>query len=724
MPRTFTKLVARSQDEPVRAVVLGDAVSNFMQADPLERYSTEKAWWHLFLKRIADCFYYTGGVVDTSPKKLRRGKPKPERSLIEEQAEDEDSIHRPAEPLDLHTAGPEILVENMARDGAVVLQALQALTTSAFDDDPDVVLMMYGTNDAWTGVSLKTWRETLQKCSAICKLRGVDLVIAGPPLIAMPPERVSLSLTRPYVMAAKEVAAAAGHLFADMGAAEAETTVSIDGPVAADAFERVVNHVRDLRNPGEVNDYFNPNAAGHILMSQALWKNLIDPPAAESLLVSGVFQLPQTADGDGVLEVLVARPKPGDPADIAAGMLALDRIWEPKTSLSAAEVEAKLWPADAEAKLIKDRRFRVPCARLKPEGPVSGARWDLGSGESSVLTASFFVAEGDRVRLVDVPVPQVPLAVEFPTGRLEMQSGELVLDLRVINNLSQPLSGNAEVEWGGKNQKFSNLSLAASEKKPLRLRLPLPKDSSIRHLKRVVALSFHFGGAVHTFQREIEASRSMGLDDKWQMINRAQCHADLSDQEWAAISGGPSILFKAEEHGLYLVMELPPADPNRSKTEPSAKIDVTVDARGPESRGRLGFCDHIQLDVPWNDGRFNVRPTREALFGDGYDRPLDDKFFLASLTTQPTGKRMVRLSIPRKYFYNHKWSLGTSGQNSLGVNVQVSLLDITPEHPNGWFPLDKSYGISVPGMGRNDPLGLAVLELTSRPSGKWSARIY
>lgn len=721
LPRTSAKMAVREADAEVHVTVLGDGVSNYFQPEVEDRYATQNVWWRIFLNKLASNYFFTGGVREANASRLQRLRTKTAQAL--HLREEEDDAPRPAPPLAEFTSGPSIAVTNLARDGATVVQALQSLTTEAFDNDPDLILIMYGTDDAPAGTSLKTYRQTLEEAVKICRLHQADLILAAPPLIAGKDSRLMLAATRPYAVAAREVATAAGILFLDAGAGQAECELGPDGPERADCFDHAVAHILEQYEHGSVEDYYHPNALGHRRIGEAAWRSLLSGPNTETLGVTGSFTLPSKPNDPAVLEITVRNPSEEKVGAIATGCLAVDRRWMPKQALSEPEANQELSAADALSSLAKGRTLRIPCELLPSAGPALGPRLDLGFGEEEIMRTSLFLSSGERTRLVDVILSVVPLVVTFPVGRLEAQSNELVVEASVRATSANPFSGSAELIWRGQSQNF-DLSIPSGQKQSMRLRLPLPKSTDQRYLKSLLTLNFKDASGQYTFSREIEATRNLRLDEPTPLMMRGQALADAKPESWQPSADSPGITFKAEENGLYLIFDLPPADPNRSKTQPSARIDVSIDARGPNNRGRLGFCDQAQLDIPWEDGRLSVGHLRPALFGDGYDRELDPRFFLASLTTQPSGRRQVRLSIPRNYFYLHQWSLRDAGQNTLGVNTQVNLLETSPQHPDGIFVFEKTYGLINNGLHRHDPQSLAVLELSSGPSVKWSARIY
>jgi hypothetical protein len=230
-----------------------------------------------------------------------------------------------------------------------------------------------------------------------------------------------------------------------------------------------------------------------------------------------------------------------------------------------------------------------------------------------------------------------------------------------------------------------------------------------------------------SFFREIECSRNIRLDE---MVTLKAQSSNVADAPPVAEAGKQESIITltcmadSDSKGIYFIVELPPADSLRSSKIPSAVVEIALDGRAADKRGQPGFVDPLRLEVPWEDQRFELARLRPAVFGDGYDRDLDPRYFLASVTTLPSGRRQVRLSIPRNYFYLHAWSLGKSGQYTLGLNATVSLAAVTVETPDGFFPADRVFSLVSPGVSRFDAQGLGVLELRREDSPFWSARLY
>jgi hypothetical protein len=226
------------------------------------------------------------------------------------------------------------------------------------------------------------------------------------------------------------------------------------------------------------------------------------------------------------------------------------------------------------------------------------------------------------------------------------------------------------------------------------------------------------------FAKEIECCRHLNLERRIVLPPLSSNYATEWEAQPKEDAAGPGLTVLADASGLYFVLDLPPTEGLRGQTDPSATVSFTLDARGPDQRGKQGFVDPIEMDVPWEDGRFEIDKPRNAVFGSGYDRELLKKWFLASVNTLPSGRRQVRLSIPRGYFYLHEWNFGKGGQNTLGLNVGVALSEVDPTTGKSSFSIKRTYKLVSPGLAKHDAMGLAVLALDPSASVRWSAVCY
>ena len=683
LPRCFPKLQRRAR---VRVAIMGDSVSLYYLPTEADRYNREKVWHYHFLKQLTDRFYYSGGVVEAPTSRT------PDHTLPPpvEVPEGEDPPLPPrGEVLPLSAkipGGPEILFENFAKGGAPSIQSLQVLSTYGLDQNPDLVLWMFGVNDANTGVPLAAYRNALSLVIKTCKEKQIDLVIAGPSLICGESLQ-RLSATLPYSKIAQHLAKEANVLYVDM--ARALTTLPFTPPF--DATESFASYHKALRelytHHGEV-DELHPNAKGQQIMGQAAWGALNEDPEPDILKPSGYFAHPeQEGSGPNLFIALHQPPVPeGQVAEPLAG-IGITVLGQPGGWKRAGE----------DSYLVKEfvdhRNMRIP---LVPS--MEGVPGVIPASETT--TASAIVYEGTTARLINLTIPVTPISVDIPIERLEGIAGDLLLDCKVTNTGAE-FKGTAVVEWLDKKLELA-VAMEAKSTKPLKIRLPLPQGNAAQGPLKVTLKA---GDHTIVSERMIDATRNFLPDQKLVMKTRD------------AATSPPTLSVNADRVGLYTTFELPPIKAAPAAGTPIATLVLMIDARGPTERGKPGYVDRWQINVPEKDGPVGFDRLRPACFGTGYDRDAPSSAIRASVKTEASGKRKVQIDVPRNYFYLHQWSLAESGQNTLGFNAKVYLPADDPATVAEWAIVKTAFH-------DNDATALGVLQLTPKSTGEWSVRIY
>ncbi len=754
LPKTTAALRARAGN--VAVSVVGDGVAGYWQPELDDRYHMECSWHGHFLMRLANTFIYSGGVQysgsSLSASKKRRQESKNEAATTSLPGD----IPEPLAPLVGASSGPSIQAEMFTRDHGSAVQAFQWLTTSAFDAQPTLVILQYGFADGQAGLSLGHFKNIMTEAVKLCKQRGVDVILAGPPL-AVGRSILRMGVTRSYSDALRQIGEAEGVLFADFGAAQVDLAHEENGSEGV-AYRGVLEHLRsqyDLLTPGEETV---PSMLGHKIFADAVWRQIefgsplrdlaplgsTDTNSAAAAVPAASVSQPISATGK-LLELPIS---PGGPTQASLAvkfttsaaqnsslqyqLLTVDRSWRPAEQApppaespadganlvvyADAVGQADVGPGAAADRLLLLKAPEVP-------QPLLDVRLDVPFAERGTTLASMLLFHGGRVSLLDFPVTLSPAFIELPINRFEGLTGAIQLTIRAACEPGNSGRAKFRLHWMGHEEEIP-VSLAETPQN-FTLRLPLPPAGEpVVHLKRELKIDLETAKGRITCTREVEITRHLPLERKLLLTPRPLQHS--REDAWLAKEDplGPALTVLADRSGLYFVMDLPPTQGTRGNTGASAKVTFTLDARGPQSRGRIGFVDPIEMDVPWEDGRFEVDRPRDAIFGNGYDRELEKKWFLASVTTLATGRRQVRLSVPRWYFYLHEWSLGKTDQNTLGLNTTVSLADVDAVSGKVTYPASRVFSIVSPGLSRHDALGLAVLELDAAAPVRWSAVVY
>lgn len=748
LPRTFPKLLRRHR---VRVVVLGDSISNYY-TPAADCHRREKSWHHVFLQRLADRFFFTGSVRDAFAREnTGLG------AVATETLESPPSLPPRGEvpPLLARIAGgPEIVLHSFARDGATAVQALQPLTTGAFDYNPDLVLFMFGTNDANSNAPVAAFRQSLEAVVGLCRSHQADLIVVGPPLIFGSP--LQLARTRPFARAARQIAGKAGVLFADAGKALGRVAQEA-APDEKTAWQVFLDAVaKSYRHEGKL-DALHPNAAGHETIANAVWESLFSgemedsfhptaglvladaPSKFPSLLLTlhepaepklaanpqahggPAANMPQPPAPDAEAEKFSAPPV--SPAakqhPLTSGHAAVDAA-DSRPPAAVTGVVLSVLPVDSQWQLVEEPTFAVKefsgrrTMRL-PLGPLAATGSNAYCGES--VTVSFVLHDGIFSRLLDVDAGVLPIAMEIPIGRQEGIAGDLSLDCTLVNLEQEPFHGTATVHWLARSYDLE-VAVEGKSTKPLRLRVPIP-TAGPSPLREPFKVTLKSGERQYLFLRTIEATRNLGLGEKYPLTPGAAGTEKMPPGQFM-----PTVMVKADAVGLYTSFELPPLPEQRSAALPSATVSLSIDARAPGDRGKPGFVDLLSVDIPWQDGPASVRQPHPAIFGNGYDRELNSAHFRASVATESAGRRLVRIDIPRNYFYLHQWSLVEAGQNTLGFDAVLSLPAFSAEQPEGYFAPENAWELSQSSFPRRDTQRLSVLELRTKPSGAWTVRIF
>ena len=150
-------------------------------------------------------------------------------------------------------------------------------------------------------------------------------------------------------------------------------------------------------------------------------------------------------------------------------------------------------------------------------------------------------------------------------------------------------------------------------------------------------------------------------------------------------------------------------------------IEFHIDARPFGKRRKSGFTDFIRV-IPLEDGGIKVSSLRNAVFGNGYGKKLDRRAIKTQRAPLPGGGERISVTLPRDFFYLHEWALG-NGNSQLGINARVMTQnkDSKPKVP---FPPSTVNVLVDPDLGRYNAEALGVLELTDKPTKRWSARLY
>jgi lysophospholipase L1-like esterase len=747
VPRAYAKMLRR---QPVHAICIGDSVMN-MQSNDADNGNALKAWSGVFLQELADQFAYTGGVRLIRPPK--------------------------GQPEKLHSLqGPEITLQNFSRGGRLMLHATQPLTTVAFENKPDIVIVSYGINDANSGLPLEVYRSYVQQVVNLVAAEKSDLILCGPTVIMSDVPEQGLAHTRPYADVMREVADANGVFFADLGdlswllkvddrksplappkkpktdpaaagnpGAAAPTAPTppavvppvptldgnppppplpapkVENPVAKDydpdpdkiamrLFQQVVDAMKQRFQMVNPPDWLHPNSVTQRALGKRVFAELLNGPRPVPWEVGGA-----TANlvSGGKCELAYRLENPTQ---------------EERSYTVLPLVTSSLRPLDAPSRVTlkagKKAMVNITYERSAAPDPASGGgRMDLLPSQDYYLRLPVVITSGDTVRIEVVRATMTPVALVWNTGVLYNQENIAELTGRLINTSAQPVDGKWEAKWFG--QAWGGAFKAAPKgESPLAIPVRLPTGiNAPGRQKGTLAVTVSVGGQVLKFDREIELVRNLGLKETTVLLSPA---AYVRDQVVTPPTPGPaapSVAFRvdADSNALYLTWDVFGLNLQDNPGGGGAlQVDLNLDARSYGKRLMHGTTDVIRVAAAAADGDAKVGPLPPWVFGTGYGMFFDEKAVKARLTSRPDGSRRFTMTVPRSYLYLHEWAMG-NGNSQVGVNTQFSLWQANETGTGGSY---LPFILTSNGRYRDDAESLAVLELTDKPTSRWTVRFY
>ncbi|TLD70039.1 SGNH/GDSL hydrolase family protein [Phragmitibacter flavus] len=729
LPRTYAKLAKRN---PVHVVSLGDSVMT-MYGYGDEYNNTLLAYQTVFLNELSSQFYYPGGV-----RVIRPGKGKPEK-LNE-------------------VVGVEITLQNLSRGGKLMFHALQPLTTQAFENKPDLVMVSFGINDATLNEGLEKYRKSLEEIIALVRANGADLLLFGPSLTVEDPPEELLALTRPYANAMREVAVANEVWFADLGdlnwfvrlddrsahlnaakkeaekrkaeeaKAQTETETGAPSPVtapvhkspvispmleqldpdpekrAAKLFNQVVDDYRKFFNHGEIVDWVHPDANFHRQLGKRIFKELLNGEKAlpwkvsnSNLIMEGTKQCVLTYD--------------------------LENTTKDEQTITLLPLVARHWkPLQAPTRLVlqpgKKTEVKITWLPRSEETFAGGMPFSDAS-----ICFSIMHANTEMVHINDIDAMIQPLAVVWDLGTRFNLENTVELQARVANTSKNPIKGTWEAAFSG--QKWNGtFNAAGGEASPINLPFALPSTGATR-LKGILTMTLVSEGLTYRFDRKVELSRNMGLKQEVKLVkgNPATDFGQPIDEKMPD-ADNPGVRFRADadSNALYLTWEVFGANMmDAPGGQPAYLIDTNIDARSYGKRLTPGATDSLRISGAAADGDGRVGALQPWVFGTGYAMFYDAKKVQAKLSSRPDGSRRISVALPRAYLYLHEWKIG-NGNSQLGFNTYLSLWQKDAASPTGGA--FETYFITLGGLHRDQVDALNVLELTDKPTNRWTMRLY
>ncbi len=690
IPRTFAKL---QDQEPVHIVTLGDSVTQMFTPDPKTKHNYLNAYHAKFAELLCREFFYPGGVRILNPQK---NKPAKADGYL----------------------GNEIIIENLALGGRTSIDVIQRITTDAFLNDPDLMIIQYGINDTLRGLSYDVYRRSIQFCIDECRRRGVDVILMAPTMIRISDGPLKLGAARGYALVARELALKNNVFFMDAGQVISHTSgVGEEGEMEPkEAIAVVAGKIEEkFKFPGVASETLHPNSQAHLEVGTALYDQLFngEPPAPFRAQAQVLFDSPDTVEAQ-----LTIKNGTKEPMDGYLGAMSVRRTLEPTedSAFQAFHIEPG-----------KSGTFSFVYHR-KQESPGKDVETRLASldpGDARV-PVSFLVADANGSRVLDLAPFLEPVGVTWKEGQRVGVKDGVRLDWRFVNSEKQAVDGSYEIKMGGRKAS-GKFALPSGSQKDFFAEFPISEKEDVFRFKETVQLTVTVGGRSFVFFREVEATQDLYLGEKVALAHDIDYTAGARSLK--TVPAGEEAVYlraDADKDDLYLTLELNGIQLLKIPSGVSMVAEVALDGRPQKESRQFGFVDYLRISYGSEDGAGAVAKPRVAVFGNGYDRLIDPAGIRNVMKTEGDSSRKIEIRVPRIYLYRHEWKLGEPGQ-TLGLDVGVSLAAVgeDPNRPTN-FPADRRWVLANSDLYYRDARSLITLHLKKRGDAvpTWSVRLY
>ncbi|MBL9146635.1 MAG: hypothetical protein JNM99_23335 [Verrucomicrobiaceae bacterium] len=660
LPHTVEKLTQR---KPVHVVVIGDDLVRMTARDATDGNAL-LAWPGQFVNELAREFFYPGGVRLIQPEKGR-----PEKLF--------------------DTRGAEITMRVFSVKGGTMQKAMALLSTYGAEAPPDLLIVGFGLFDELSGADLMSYAKSLHQVIDIMKPREVDMLLTGPMPNLRQPVSLSLGASRAYAGMANDTAVEAGVAFADLSNLGAFVQFGPDEPASAEkALGAIAHQCNDFFLWGDVFDPLIPKAAMHQKAGQMAYRVLagLAPSVPWQITTTSIVR----ADAERCMATVVIENTSRAKMKLDVTPLQLPR-WKPQDSATRIELKAR---EKKEIKLVWQRANDAP-----------DLRFPTFAGHEAVLRLPLLITGAGTARVEEASAEVQPLAVLWKLDTLFNQEGSVTIDNVVINTTTAELKDvRWTAEWNGQ-KKQGTAQFAPGANTTLGISFDLPKTPSPRRVASPLTLEMTVNGGTLRWERAMEASQNFGINE------------EIALQPVAKGKGTVTMEAKAEKDALKLVMGFAGIDLQADASGNAVRADLNLDARSYGSRLTLGSTERITITAPAVDGPAMVGRIAPWAFGTGYGMKFDNEGVSATLETQGSHRQLV-VSLPRSYLYRHEWAVG-NGNSQFGINTRLAFAS-----KEGSFTPDNTWSLTLNGKHGDDAEGLAVLELTDKPTTRWTVVVW
>ncbi len=568
--------------------------------------------------------------------------------------------------------GPEILIQPVRTSS--IAAAASALATVGFQGRPDLVLVAHGLEDGMAGTSTADIAAALRSILDTARTHRLEIIVAGPIPQAADPEEKSLALTRGAGSVMREFCGTEKILFSDLGDFVRLVTPPSGTNEAYLQFPALMQQYQSRLNTTPAGVVATPTADMHAAMGRILFEDVMNgvPAVAWSLSEANA-----TLEGQGKLKLEFQI------ANSSRESLRLTVLPLVPRGLKLRDTNPELTLATGTQQAVKVSYTITDTLQLP---------FNDGKARLPVL-----VIAGKESRIHDLVAPLRPFSVSWNARVAFNQEAEFSPELEIENSTGANLSATWESNWAGKKQE-GKVSLDANGSEALKLALALPADVKAPFRQRLpLNFAVNANGVRQIFDRYVEITRNFGLKEVVPL--------SASDGQASAAT------LRADADGmkLFLTLELTGVDLVDDAAGKAFTCLLNLDARSYGQRLTPGATAALRISGKAGDGAAEIAPIDPWAFGSGYAADFDVKEIQAVLSSSAGGGRRLTITLPKSYLYRHEWAL-ENGNSQFGINVRLT---------GG----GREYFLTRSTRQSDDAESLSVLELTDKPTRRWTVRV-
>ncbi len=600
-----------------------------------------------------------------------------------------EGVHRLEDGVYPFLLGPHFTFEVLGARGNTVFHINQRATTDALVNDPSLAVLFSGPADAAAGVDAERFGTAIVKAVGELGTGGMDCLVLEPLALSSGEGRFGevLGQVWPLVRELRERFGTAA------GAGEAES-VLFDTNTALLPDRLVFGSPEDL---GYVEEDLRSRLVERLTEEGALTR------LGHEQLARALFE---TATG--------------------AGFKATEGLRLEWRGATAGRWQWSVTTAAEEG----PGGFLFPgwLGDWKPRQPAYG--FPAASGEGWPVTVVWEQAPG---RQEGAPSPEVLRRVPYlAADGPNLTLGELINPGGTGPPRVQPaFAGNVpgQLEWtvlsgeGPASPGWKMAAVSAPWSNPFNIApaagregawlLSFPEGEETVRIGGELTLTGGSGAAV--WRRDFSGMRNLGLGQKVRLL------PDDPEALGSAESDGliePAVTFSAEADAreLRLFFDLRRVDLAEQPDGPVMELRLGLDARSYGDRIGAGYLGTLVFEGDGGEGPLSVGALEMAVFGDGYARLPRGAGLQGSFGGRPNGDKRLTVVIRREVFYRHDWTLG-NGNSQVGIRAELNLRLPEREEP-------LRLRLLPTGRHWNDAEGVAVLELTERPTNRWTVQVW